>query len=223
MNKIGNLPATYWLLGIIAAVFVIQLACAVSGIPFTETLYLDPAAVMQGGMLWGLVTSVFLHADPSHIFFNAFALFTFGIFLEGIVGAKNLLKVFFISGIIASVFYVLTSVFILGSYTPSLGASGAIFGVIGAVVALRPRKKVLFFFMMPMELWIAAIAFVFIAVAWLGTGGPTGVAENAHLGGLAAGFVIGLYFRRMEKSDKDFTWDRVYKTNDHYAWIDEYK
>lgn len=221
------IPATYLLLGAIIVVFIIQIVSAAIGIPFTENLILYPAAVMQGQMLWSLLTSIFLHSYiPMHILFNGLVLYMFGMQLERIIGKKNLFKVFFISGLFASIFYVLTTFFILDSTTGALGASGAIFGILGAMMALRPRTKILLYFFIPMELWMLGIFLTIIAVFWFGTGGGTGIAENAHLGGLIAGLIMGFYFKGKEKNDSDFSWRAVYNTptvKDPYDWIDNYR
>jgi len=220
-------PKTYWLIGILFVVFIVQLIALAAGIPFTETLVLDPAAILEAGWVWGIFTNIFLHGGFAHLFFNCLALFFFGIALERIIGGRNLLKVFLIAGLFASVFYLVTSVVILDSFVPALGASGAIFGVIGAMVALRPHTKVIMLlFPVPMPLWVLAVFFVVIAVAWFGIGGGTGIAENAHLGGLIIGYVMGWHFKKREAKDPDFSWNVVYdvpKQKDPYDWIDEYR
>ena len=226
--NLKDIPGTYWLLGTIVVVFIIQIIAAAAGFPFTELLLLYPAAVVQGQMIWGILSSIFLHSfAPFHILFNGFVLYMFGLHLERIIGKTNLLKVFFASGIFASIFYVLTTYFILDSAVPALGASGAIFGILGAMMALRPKTKILLYFFVPMQLWMLGIFITILAVFWFGTGGAGGVAENAHLGGLMAGLVMGLYFRKKEKDDTDYSWRAVYSTptikEDPYDWIDNYR
>ncbi len=226
--KLGDIPVTYWLLGALLAVFIMQIIGWATGEPFTESLMLKPASIVQGQELWGLFTNMFLHAPGVlHIAFNSLALFTFGIALERIIGGKNLLMLFLVAGLFASLFYVITSVFLLNSTTPALGASGAIFGVIGAMIVMRPHTKVFMMFVpVPMDLWIAGLFFVAIIVFWFGIGGGTGIAENAHLGGLIVGMLFGYYFKNKERSDPDFTWKAVYKpviAKDPYDWIDEYR
>jgi membrane associated rhomboid family serine protease len=224
--NLKHLPVTYWLLIILFAVFAVQVAGLVADVPITEVLVLNPIAIMNGQMLWGIFTNIFLHAGFFHIFFNCWALFMFGFALERIIGSRNLLKVFLVSGVAASVFYVVTSLAILNSGVSALGASGAIFGIIGAMVALRPHTKVMLLFPpIPMELWVLAIFFVILAIVWFGIGGGTGIAENAHLGGLITGFILGRYFKSKEKKDADYTWRVVYEpvTKDPYDWIDNYR
>ncbi|MEK7829547.1 MAG: rhomboid family intramembrane serine protease, partial [Acidobacteriota bacterium] len=80
--------------------------------------------------IWMFVTPIFLHADFSHLFFNMIALFFFGLSLESRVGRNNFLLIFFLSGIVGSFFYMFTAD---NPYIPALGASGSVFGLIGAL------------------------------------------------------------------------------------------
>jgi len=207
--------------------FIAQLVGEANNVPVTDALLLKPASILKGQELWGLFTNMFIHGSFFHILLNALAFFTFGISLERIIGGKNLLALFLAAGLFASVFYVITSAFLLGSLTPALGASGAVFGVIGAMIVLRPHTKVFMMFIpVPVDLWIAGIFFVAIMVLWFSAGGASGVAENAHMGGLIVGLVFGLFFKNKEKRDPDFTWKAVYRpavNKDPYDWIDEYR
>ncbi len=221
-----DLPVTFWLLIILFAVFVTQIATAAAGVPFTEMTVLSPLAVLNGQKLWGLFTNMFLHGGMFHIFFNSWALFMFGLALERLIGGKELLKVFLISGLVASMFYVLTSVFILDSSASALGASGAIFGIVGAMIALRPRMRVMLIFPpVPMELWMLGVFFVLIAVLWFGAGGGTGIAENAHLGGLITGLALGWYYKGKEnaRTSGRGIWRSFNRPSYNYDWIDDYR
>ncbi len=133
-----------------------------------------------------LVTSIFLHADPLHLGYNMIALFFFGLALESIVGGNKFLLIFFITGITASI---AAAVF----YPGSLGASGAVFGVIGALVTLRPRMTV-FALGVPMPLVVAAI--VWGALDIIGVFYPSDIANFAHIAGLVAGLLLGLTWLR---------------------------
>lgn len=134
---------------------------------------------------WMFLTGIFLHADLMHLLYNMFALALFGAILESIVGSRSFLAVFFISGAIAS-----AAAFFF--YPASLGASGAIFGILGALAILRPRMTVWFYVPMPM---IVAI-FVWVAIDLLGFFYPSGVANAAHLAGLAFGMIAGFALRK---------------------------
>jgi len=174
---------TLWLCLFLVLIFILQSIFPViteNFILVSSTAYAKP---------WTLLTSVFLHSSFLHLLYNIFALVLFGIITERIIGTKKFMILFFLSGIIASFF----SIFL---YNSVLGASGAIFGIIGCLVVLRP-KNVVFVYGMPLPLFIAA--FVYAAIDILGLFAPSGTANLAHLSGLAFGLVYGFAIRRKYK------------------------
>lgn len=148
---------------------------------------------------WTLLTSMFLHGGLFHIFINMYILYIFGTLIEKRIGTKRFLLIYFISGILASVGFVLFQEFILGVSGTAVGASGAIMGILGVTIMLMPDLRVLFFFFIPMSLRTAGIVFVVIEVvsiiySWFG--GSTGIANSAHLVGLVCGLIYGYYLLR---------------------------
>jgi membrane associated rhomboid family serine protease len=139
---------------------------------------------------WMFVTSIFLHASLSHLFFNMLALFFFGISLEPMIGRRRFAVLFMASGIVGNVGYMLTAP---DPLTPGIGASGAIYGVVGALAVLTPLS-IVFVGMLPMPMILVAIGYAFLAYIGL-FGGSSGIAEGAHLGGMALGAAYGLYLR----------------------------
>ncbi|PKP56937.1 MAG: hypothetical protein CVT89_05335, partial [Candidatus Altiarchaeales archaeon HGW-Altiarchaeales-2] len=83
--------------------------------------------------IYTLITSIFFHANFTHIAFNMLALLFMGSFLEGIIGTKRFLQVFFITGIVGGLAFLLETS-ITGGISFALGASGAIFGISGALM-----------------------------------------------------------------------------------------
>ncbi|MFB6076367.1 MAG: rhomboid family intramembrane serine protease [Candidatus Aenigmatarchaeota archaeon] len=156
----------------------------------TERFALISSRVLSEPYL--LISSIFLHADTEHLIFNMFALGLFGSILEKIIGSKRLIKIFFVTGIIASV----GSVFF---YESALGASGAIFGLIGTLTILRP-KMIVWAFGAPLPMFLAA--FIWITIDIVGLFAPTGTANAAHLAGLFAGAAVGFYLRPEFKKEK---------------------
>ncbi|RMF55096.1 rhomboid family intramembrane serine protease [Candidatus Woesearchaeota archaeon] len=142
---------------------------------------------------WILLTSMFLHANSTHLLFNMYALFVFGPLIEQRIGSKRFLFVYFLSGIVAA----LASI---PFYPRALGASGAIMGILGVTIMLMPDLRVLLFFMIPMSLRTAGIIFALIDI--FGIFVPNGVANIAHLAGLGCGLGFGYYLLRKKK---DFT------------------
>lgn len=167
------------LAGICVLVFFVQLMLP----GFTDSFVLISAEVFQRP--WMLVTSMFLHADLGHLLYNMFALVLFGIILESIIGRKKFLTIYLASGFLASI----GSLFL---YKGAVGASGAIFGVLGTLALLRPRLQVWVYFI-PMPMIVAA--FVWAAGDIVGLFLPSGVANLAHLIGLGWGVGNGWYLR----------------------------
>ena len=143
--------------------------------------------------LWTFITSIFLHADFTHLFFNMFALLIFGTVLESRIGSKNFIIIFFVSGIVGSLGYMITT---RNPSIPAIGASGAVYGILGALAILMP-KMVVFVWGIPMPM-IAAAGF-WTLTEFLGLFYPSGIARGAHLGGLFIGIIYGLYLRNQEK------------------------
>lgn len=171
---------------------------------YTQAFALIPKNVVEDLEIYRIITSIFLHGDFLHLFFNSFALFMFGGVLEKIIGPKKFLLLFFLSGIIGSIAYILTS-FLLGEFNvPALGASGAIYGIIGALAVLRPTTIVLIYFT-PVPLLF--LAFFWIITESLATllqffGAKSGIASQAHLAGLLFGMFIGLRIKERYKGIK---------------------
>ena len=142
---------------------------------------------------WMFVTSIFLHADIEHLFFNMLVLFFLGINLERSIGRKAFVILFFVSGIVGNLGYLITAMMLGGNaFTPAIGASGAIYGIIGALATLAPMMMV-FIGMMPMPMILVAVFWGFTDFA--GLFAPSGIAHGAHLGGMFVGIAFGLYVR----------------------------
>ncbi|MBX4196128.1 rhomboid family intramembrane serine protease [Candidatus Pacearchaeota archaeon] len=168
-----------WLCLICIGVFFLQLF-----IPgFTDLFILDANAYHQ---VWRLLTAIFLHAGTAHLIANLFALALFGSLLEGVVGGKRFLIIFFVSGILANFIA-------LYAYPSSLGASGAIFGVIGTLAVMRPFL-VVWAFGLPMPLIVAAAIWV-IGDA-IGVFVPSGIGHIAHLSGVIVGIIFGFLWKK---------------------------
>ena len=180
---------TNTLLLFIWVVYVFQLLIPV----FTNEFIFDPSLAIS--QPWRFVTSIFLH-DPTdflHILLNSFALWMFGRVLETQVHARNYLLIFFGAGITGSIFYYSTYLIGMIPSIPALGASGAIYGIMGAVAMMLPDMRVYFFFF-PLKMRDAAI--LWIVMEFLGTFDiASGVASAAHLGGLLFGLAAGYYLK----------------------------
>ncbi len=139
---------------------------------------------------WTFITSIFLHADFLHLFFNLFALFFFGIYLERIIGNGSFAALFIVAGIVGNLGYLLTA---SNPFIPAIGASGAIYGIIGTLAVIAPSLLVYIYGFIPVPMALAAFIWVLMDVAGLFM--PTGVAHAAHLGGMVVGLIYGAYLR----------------------------
>ncbi len=168
-------------------------------------LALQPQAILQGKYLWTIITSMFLHAGIGHLAANMISLIFIGGFVERLIGKKRFLWLYFIGGIVASLFFVILAGFfgnsILGAKlfgtmdSFAVGASGAIFALGGLLAVLTPRMKVLVFFIIPMSMWVAMVGLVFVFWA-MSLGVPLHLGNSAHFGGLVLGALYGFYLRK---------------------------
>ena len=153
---------------------------------FTEIFLLDSEAISQ---FWRFITSIFLHGDFTHLLYNLFALALFGSMLERLIGGRRFLVVFFVSGILANIFSV-------NFYDSSLGASGAIFGIIGALIVVRPLM-IVWAFGLPMPLVLAGVLWA-VGDA-IGIFMPSNIANLAHLSGMFFGLIFGAFYRKYSR------------------------
>ncbi len=149
--------------------------------------------LLFAGRPWTVLTAMFVHVSFWHIFGNMLTLYFFGMALYHLIGQGRFLLVYFIGGIIGNLLYVL-----LGApMSIVVGASGAVFAVAGALAVMVPRLQVRVYFVLPMPLW--AVVIVFFGLWSIPGFMTTGIAWQAHLGGLATGLVAGYFFRRRRR------------------------
>lgn len=155
-------------------------------------LGLQPYAVVRHLYLWQIVTYVFLHGGFFHVLFNMFALWMFGPDLEQLWGETEFLKFYLLTGAGAGVLDVVLSMFFGSPYSLTIGASGAIYGLLLAFGLIFPDRPIFLWFIIPIKakwfvLIIGAIEF------FSEIGGPgSSVSHLAHLGGMLVAF---LYLR----------------------------
>jgi membrane associated rhomboid family serine protease len=170
------------------AVFVLQIAGIVTDNNFAFT----PSLAFEKP--WTFVTSMFLHANFTHILINMLVLFFLGLFLESRIGPVNFVMVFLLSGIFGSIGYMITA---SDPTIPAVGASGAIYGVLGALAVLVPFAMVYIWGILPMPM--IGVAVLWGIMDFFGLFGPGDIAHGAHLGGLAVGLLYGFYLRTTVK------------------------
>jgi len=147
---------------------------------------LVPAQFAGSLWLWQAVTYIFIHADFWHFFFNALMLWMLGRTIEPDMGSRKFLLYFLVCGAAAAL---LTAAWNAGSPIPVIGASGAIYGLLGAFAFLYPEATVNLYFIFPMS--ARTMAILLGAVEFVMTLSRTGskISSVTHLGGLAAGLL----------------------------------
>ncbi len=176
---------TYVLLGILVLVFVADAVLTqVTGQRIVFLLGAQWNELVAAGQYWQLLTAIFLHAGLTHLAFNAYALFILGRDIESLYGSLWFTVVYLLAGLGGSVAW-----YLLGSSDPSVGASGAIFGLMGAEAAFFVRNQQLFGAFGRQRLKNVAVLLAINFV--LGFTIPN-VNYIAHLGGLVTGFLVGL-------------------------------
>lgn len=162
---------------------------------YLDYLALKPANIFGGMMIWTLFTTMFMHANFGHLFVNMISLFFVGNFVEQLIGKRRMLIFYLVSGLVASIFFVLLSLIFKSEYNIyAVGASGAIFALASLLMVLVPRLKVLVFFIIPMPLWLAMLVLLF-GLWGVSYGLNLPIGNTAHLGGFVAGIVYGAYLR----------------------------
>lgn len=173
--------------------------------PYTGDEFELPGLGATPGHVWlTLITSMFMHAGWAHLGGNMLYLWVFGDNIENRLGHLRYLFFYLLAGVIASLTHVLTTQFLgHNMLIPSLGASGAISGILGAYLMLFPTRSVhvfLFFTVISVPA-ILALGFWIVLQILNGTsalGGDEagGVAYSAHIGGFIAGFLLIRFFNR---------------------------
>jgi len=197
--------AVWWIIAISIVLFLVEIVLLAINPDFVKYFAISASNFLSGKYPWTILTHIFAHGGVFHLFVNMFALFSLGGLTERIIGRKRFIWFYLISGIFAG----LLSVFLSGFFgfgfwakvfgSPEvymLGASGAIFGIAGVLVALLPRIRfsIIFipFFSLPGYIMIPLVLVIMWAAS-ISAGLPIG--NVAHFGGFLAGLAYGFYLR----------------------------
>jgi membrane associated rhomboid family serine protease len=179
-----NLNVLWFLIGLSVSIFFVTLLRP-------ETIYflgLTPALLSE--QPWTIMSNMFVHGGLSHILFNMISLYFLGGFLLRALGERSFLAVFFLGGLAGNILFILLA----HPFSTGVGASGGIFALAGALVIMVPRAPVFIFFIpVPMPLWAAVLILVGISFLF------SGIAWQAHLGGLFLGLIAGLILKKRRR------------------------
>lgn len=221
----GGRPTTSAVKGLIianVAVFVLQTLTATlrtQGLGLVDYWgVFVPGLAIEHLQVWRFVTYMFLHDGLFHIGMNMLILWMFGSQVEALWGRRLFLLYYFVCGVGAAIIYGLFNLFGMSAWSPMLGASGAIYGILLAYGLSFPDNIILVFFVLPMKAKYAVLLFGLIEFLSLPQGGS--VAHLAHLGGMITGFVfLRLFAPRLSRgalgglTDVQKTWRRFQARN----------
>jgi membrane associated rhomboid family serine protease len=185
----GRAVATYWIIGVTAGVYLLQLLLAtpVTALLLFNSAYLEPAlGVVEP---WRALTTLLVHASWLHIGLNMLALWMIGRVLEPLLGHTRFVVLYLLAGLGGSV-----AVTLLAPFTSVIGASGAIFGLFGALLVIGRHIGA----NITSIAIIIGINFAFPFVMGLLSGSMAAIqiSWQAHLGGLIAGAAVGFIYAR---------------------------
>lgn len=203
-------PASLVILGVTVAIFLMQ-SNILAGVfgqlalwPLTspELLPTGDGRYMRvpGFAPWQLVTYGFLHGGLGHVFFNMFALYMFGLPVERLWGTRRFIVYYFVclvgAGIVQLVVTGLT-----GQVYPTIGASGAVFGLLLAFGMMYPNSTIMLLIPpIPMKAKYFVVGYGLLTLFFGMTGTMSGVAHFAHLGGMFFGLGLILWWGRRARS-----------------------
>lgn len=179
-------PAIRWLLIANILVFVLTFVLYKGELNLFPALGLVPSEVFSKGHLWQFFTSLFLHGDVMHLFVNLLFLWMFGREIERGWSKKEFLSYYFLCGFTAG----LATYFLSPAHNiPTIGASGAIFGILAAYLLMFGDRELLVFFVLPLKARYVILAFCGLELWACFHYTPDGIAHFAHLGGALGGFL----------------------------------
>lgn len=178
MRRIGVRVTVILLIAINILVFIETLGNST----YIDNMYAMYAPSVKQGQYYRLITSCFLHAGIVHIVCNMSSLWNLGRSVERYVNAFELLLVYFAAGICGNLCTMYWDTY-TGNYTMSLGASGAIFGLVGLLIALAITRSA------PFSVGGLLLNTIYILIPGFLS---RGISNTAHIGGLTGGFIVGL-------------------------------
>ena len=207
----GGLSVTMMIVMINVITFILFGLLISSNNVFLDYIAIKPSNILAGKYFWTFLTSMFMHGGLFHLFANMFSIVFIGSLVERILGKKRYLSFYLISGLLAGLLFVLSGlIFQTDLNTYAVGASGALFGLIGILMLITPNLPVMIMFIpIPIKMKYAAPGI--LVVLWLiSVAGNIPIGNTAHLGGLLTGLGYGIYLKKKYKNktrmiDKQFS------------------
>lgn len=174
----------------------------------------DAAGKPFNFQVWQLITYQFMHGGFSHILFNMFALWMFGSSIEDIFGSKKFLIFYLLAGVSAGLLHLFVSPLLGSGAAVTIGASGAVFGVLIAYAMFFPDNLIFLYFLIPVKAKYL-IGFLIVIEFFAVDSASSGVAHLAHLGGALFGFLYIMFDKKSYVELKNvFKRSYFYKSTD---------
>lgn len=180
-------------------IFLLQM---LTGNSYQQLFALNPLLIISRGFVWQFVTYLFLHVNPMHLLINMYLLVMFGMQVEEAMGSGRMWFYFFFCGIGAGliIFGVALLQFLNGGVLSStIGASGAVFGILIAFAFYYPDARILLFFIIPVKSKYLVFFYVAFEVYYFMSGTGGNISYSGHLGGIIFALVYFLIWGRSSK------------------------
>jgi membrane associated rhomboid family serine protease len=192
-EKFSNLSLTTRLIIINVFCFILFFVLILTNVLSWDYIAINPSNILNGLYLWTFLTSMFMHGSFFHLFVNMLSLFFVGSLVEKIIGRSRYFWFYILAGLFSGLLFVVSPyLFPQDLNTYAVGASGALFGLIGLLILLTPNLPVYIMFIpIPIKMKYAAPGMLILLwVISITAGLPIG--NVAHLGGLIFGLIYGL-------------------------------
>lgn len=212
-------PVIKLLLIINIGLYILQIflsSYTINGIPLEEYIirYFSLIPLGYGFKIWQLFTYMFLHADFTHVFFNMFALWMFGAELEHVLGSRKFTVFYLVCGVGGGLAHLLFSP-AFSHPAPTIGASGAVYGVLLAFGVLFPDRLIFLYFLIPVKAKYFVMFYIILEIFAVGSNDL--VAHLAHLGGAFTGYLFLLIETRRYPFQRFF---EAYRNRSDYRVYD---
>jgi membrane associated rhomboid family serine protease len=197
----GLAPACKTIILINVVVFVLQMMSDPD--TFDRWLAASSGGIFEHGRVWQLLTATFLHSTewPLHLVFNMLFLWMVGREMESMYGSRDFVAMYVGAAIFSTLCWAPADYWQHGSRgVPMVGASGAVLAVVVLYTLYYPRREVLLFFVLPVEMWLLLVVYLFLQAWWFLQGGETSEAVASHLSGAAFGYLYKTF---------DLRWSRL--------------
>ena len=240
-NSMGAMPpATKNLLIINCIVLMAQMALPKIGLPDLTNWFGLHFILADNFHIWQPLTYMFLHGGLSHLFFNMFALWMFGVVIERTIGTRRFLIYYFVCGLGAALMqeiWQLAQYYIEGMYNyhfatinrtlipmgqyldywTTIGASGAVYGVLLAFGYLYPNERIMLL-IPPIPLKARYLVIGYIVIEALSLGMADNIAHFAHLGGMLFGWMLLRYWKKQYSHKATFGYGQTHESNKPSLW-----